>query len=74
MSPKVSAAVSFVLVFIGVFVLAGLFLMPYLPPVPTRPVSAFEMEFWTTNWIGVVLGLPIAALSARHALRGAKRG
>jgi len=67
----VSASVSFLLVFVGVFFLAGWFLMPHLPPVPDRPVSVFEGRYWIDNWIGVVLGVPIGLLSARSVLKKA---
>ncbi len=67
-----SAVVSFLFVFAGVFFLAGLFLMPYLPPVPARPVTVFEGAYWTTNWIGVLLGLILGGLSAYLTLKRAK--
>lgn len=65
----VMAAVSFLLVFVCVFVLAGWFLMPHLPPTPAEPVSAVEAGYWTTNWIGLALGLPAGLLSARGTLK-----
>ena len=65
----VSAAVSFLFVFAVVFILGGLFLMPYLPPVPSRPVGVFEPAYWTTNWAGTLLGLLLGTLSARSALK-----
>jgi Na+/phosphate symporter len=65
----VSAAGSFVFVFAGVFFLAGWFLMPYLPPVPSEPVSAFQVEYWTDNWIGAILGVLLGAISARSVLK-----
>ncbi len=67
-----SATVSFVFVFAGVFFLAGWFLMPHLPPVPDRPISAFEGEYWVDNWIGVLLGLLLGGLSARSVFKKAK--
>ncbi len=72
----ISAFISFVFVFTGVFFLAGWFLMPHLPPVPDHPVSAFESEFWKDNWIGYVLGAVFGGLSARSVLKKAakKRG
>lgn len=60
---------SFVFVFVGIFFLAGLFLMPHLPPVPDHPVSAFEAEFWKDNWIGYLLGAVIGGFSARSTLK-----
>ncbi len=69
----VSAAVSFIFVFIGVFFVSGWLLMPYLPPVPDRPIWAFEWEYWTDNWIGVLLGIVLGGLSARSVLKKAKR-
>ena len=63
------AAVSFIAVFIFAFVLGGWFLMPHLPPAPNHPVSVFELEYWTTNWAGALLGLLLGALSARSVLR-----
>ena len=65
----ISPLISFVFVFAGVFFLAGLFLMPYLPPVPDRPVSVFESAYWLDNWIGCLLGLILGGLSARSVLK-----
>ena len=71
----ISALISFAFVFVGVFFLAGWFLMPHLPPVPDHPVSAFEGEYWQDNWIGYLLGAVLGALSAWSVLRkGTKRG
>ena len=67
----VSAIISFLFVFAGIFFLAGLFLMPHLPPIPDRPVSVFEGRYWIDNWIGIVLGIPIGILSARSVLKKA---
>ena len=69
----ISAFISFAFVFAGVFFIAGLFLMPHLPPVPDHPVSAFEAEFWRDNWIGYLLGTILGALSARSVLKSAAR-
>lgn len=69
MSPKLSAAISFLVVFAIAFILGGWFLMPHLPPTPKHPVSAFELEYWTTNWAGAVLGLILGGLSARSAYK-----
>lgn len=68
---KVQAAFSFVVVFLIGFVLGGWFLMPHLPPVPERPVSVFEAEYWMTNWAGALLGIFLGALSAWSVLRKA---
>ena len=65
----VSAISSFIVVFGGVFFLAGWLLMPHLPPVPDRPVSAFEVEYWIDNWAGVVLGVIFGTISAHMALK-----
>ena len=64
-----SAIVSFVAVFAIVFVLGGLFLMPHLPPTPRHLVTVFEVEYWTTNWAGAVLGILLGGLSARSILK-----
>lgn len=64
-----SAITSFIVVFACCFVLGGWFLMPHLPPVPPRPVTVFELEYWTTNWAGALLGLALGGLSARAAYR-----
>ena len=64
-----SAIVSFVVVFILAFVLGGWFLRPHLSPVPLRPVSVFEMEYWMTNWAGALLGLLLGGLSAWLTMR-----
>lgn len=69
----VSAAGSFLFVFVCGFFLGGVVLMPYLPPVPERPVSAFEGAYWVDNWAGVLLGAGLGILSARAVLRKAKR-
>ena len=70
-----SAFISFAFVFAGVFFVAGLFLMPHLPPVPTRPVTVFEVDYWKDNWIGYLLGAILGALSARSVLKKeAKKG
>jgi len=63
------AASSFIFVFILGFFLGGWFLMPYLPPVPNHPVHAFELEYWTTNWAGAVVGVILGSLSARSVRR-----
>ena len=55
--------------FAMVFFLAGLFLMPYLPPVPARRITVFEGAYWTDNWIGLVLGLPAGIYSARKSFQ-----
>ena len=65
----VSAAVSFIVVFVLAFVLGGWFLMPHLPPVPDHPVRPWELGYWTTNWAGALLGLILGLLSARSALK-----
>ena len=70
----VSAALSFTFVFVIAFILGGLFLMPHLPPVPSRPVGVFELDFWATNWAGALLGLLLGALSARSVLKSKRRG
>ena len=68
------ACISFVVVAAIGFVLGGWFLMPYLPPVPDRPISIFETEYWTTNWAGALLGLILGGLSAWSVLRQAAKG
>ncbi len=69
----ISAFVSFAFVFLGVFFLAGWFLMPHLPPVPNHPVTVFEGEYWQSNWIGCLLGLVLGGLSARSVLKKAAK-
>jgi hypothetical protein len=64
-----SAIISFVFVFVGVFLIAGWFLMPHLPPIPDHQVSAFEMDFWKDNWIGYALGIVAGFWSARSLLK-----
>jgi len=63
------AIVSFIVVLVIGFVLGGWFLMPHLPPVPDRPVTVFEAEYWTTNWAGALLGILLGGLSAWSVLR-----
>lgn len=65
----IHAIVSFVVVFVIVFVLAGWFLMPFLPPFSDHLISAFEIDYWYTNWIGVLLGLLFGYFSARSTIR-----
>ena len=65
----VLAGFSFVFTFVCVFVASGLFLMPYLPPVPTQPVTIFESAYWSDNWIGFILGTIVGVLSARSSLK-----
>jgi hypothetical protein len=67
----ISAFISFAFVFAGVFFIAGLFLMPHLPPVPDHPVSVFESEYWKDNWSGYLLGAVFGGLSARSVLKKA---
>ncbi len=69
MMKYISATISFLFVFAGVFFLAGWFLMPYLPPVPDHPVWVFQSEFWIDNWIGYLLGAVFGALSANSVLK-----
>lgn len=69
MSPRLSAAVSFVVVFAMAFVLGGCLLMPHLPPVPDHMVTVVELEYWSTNWAGALLGLFLGGLSARSILK-----
>jgi len=64
-----SAIVSFTVVFVCIFILGGLFLMPHLPPVPDHIVTIWEAEYWKSNWAGAVLGFIIAGLSARSVLK-----
>ncbi len=60
-----SAGISFIIVFVIVFILGGWFLMPHLPPIPLRPISAYELDYWTDNGAGALLGLILAGLSYR---------
>ncbi|MCL2647931.1 MAG: hypothetical protein FWD61_13105 [Phycisphaerales bacterium] len=69
----IKATVSFVVVFILSFVLGGCFLMPHLPPVPDRPVTVFEMEYWLTNWAGALLGAVLGGLSAWQIMRSDRK-
>ncbi len=64
-----SAFVSFTFVFVVVFVLAGWFLMPHLPPVPDHRVTVFEAEYWKDNWIGYLLGALLGGMAARSSLK-----
>jgi hypothetical protein len=67
----ISASISFLFVFAGVFFLAGWFLMPHLPPVPDHPISAFEADYWKNNWVGYLLGAVLGFFSARSLLKKA---
>ena len=65
----VSAGISFIIVFVIVFILGGWFLMPHLPPIPDRLISVYELDYWTDNWAGALLGLILAGLSARSIIK-----
>lgn len=69
----VGAIGSFLFVFPFAFVLGGWFLMPYLPPVPDHPVTVFEIEYWSTNWAGAVLGIVLGGLSAWSVVRSERK-
>lgn len=69
----ISAFISFAFVFVGVFFLAGWFLMPHLPHVPDHPVSVFEAEYWKGNWAGYALGAILGGFSAWSVLSKAAR-
>ena len=43
--------------------------MPHLPPIPDRPISVYELEYWTDNWAAALLGLILAGLSARLVIK-----
>jgi hypothetical protein len=64
--------ISAIFVFIGVFFLAGWFVLPHVPPVPARPVSALELAYWTHNGIGLLLGLVAGGLAYWAARRFAR--
>jgi hypothetical protein len=64
-----TAGISFAIVFLIVFVLAGWFVLPHVPPTPAEPVSAFELSYWIDNWPGYLGGLVLGALSARATLK-----
>ena len=65
----VSAGISFIIVFVIVFILVGWFLMPHLLPIPLRPISVYQLDYWTDNWAGALLGLILAGLSARSIIK-----
>jgi len=67
------AATSFVFIFIFAFILGGYFFMPYLPPVPPRPVTVFEWEYWSTNWAGALLGVILGSLSAWSVVKQSRK-
>jgi len=73
MAPVTPAVVSFLFVFAGVFLLAGLFVHPHLPPHPSVSVTIFELWYWIDNWSGAVLGVVLGGLSARQTWRRTKR-
>jgi hypothetical protein len=61
----VSAFVSFIFVFAGVFFITGWFLMP--------PVHVFELEYCKNHWVGYLLGAVLGGLSARSVLRKGRK-
>jgi len=67
--PFISAAVSFLFVGAGVFLLAGLFILPHVPPYPCPPVSCLEGRYWYDNWPGYVLGLGLGVFVAWRTLK-----
>ena len=69
----IRATISFAVVFVLAFVLGGWFLMPHLPPTPDHPVSAFELEYWRTNWVGALLGLLLGTISAWSVVRAERK-
>src|SRR5258707_6801940 len=66
------AIISFIFVFIFAFILGGWFLMPHLPPVPDHPVHVWELEYWTTNWAGALLGIVLGTWSFRAVVDKAR--
>ena len=52
-----------IVVFLFVFFLSGWFLMPHLPPFPLQQTSIFELNYWTTNWAGAILGTIASTIS-----------
>jgi hypothetical protein len=64
-----SAGISFIIVFVIVFILGGWFLMPHLPPIPESPISVYELDYPTVNLPGALLGLILAGLSARSIIK-----
>ena len=59
-----SAGISFIIVFVIVFILGAWFLMPHLPPIPLRPISLYQLEYPTVNWAGaLLLTCPLAMLA-----------
>jgi uncharacterized membrane protein AbrB (regulator of aidB expression) len=69
----VSAGVAFFVVFACAFVLGGWFLMPHLPPTPDHFVNVFDLEYWTDNWAGALLGIALGAMSARSTFMHKRR-
>jgi len=70
----IEAATSFIAVFAIAFVLGGWYLMPHLPPFPDHVVTVFDSEYWTTNWVGCLLGIILGGLSARQIFKMRQRG
>ena len=62
-----------IVLFLFVFFLSGWFLMPHLPPVPDRPITVFEAEYWIDNWAGGLLGV-VAVLLNLRGMKPAKAG
>ena len=69
MNKLVSALLSFVVVFVCVFILSDMFLMPHLPAMPEVQVGSVA----TSNWVGIVLGAFLGWLSAKSILRTKKK-
>ena len=69
----ITALLALVVSFSIVFVLAGWFILPHVPPTPTEPVSVFEGAYWLPNWPGYVLGAIVGGLSAWASWNGGRR-
>ncbi|MEM0983415.1 MAG: hypothetical protein AAGI17_05655 [Planctomycetota bacterium] len=67
------AILSFAVVFVIAFVLAGWFILPHVPPTPSQPVSAVEGAYWLPNWAGYIAGVVLGGLSARATLKSTKK-
>jgi len=67
------AIFSFLFVFACIFFVCGFFLMPYLPPRPSQPISVFDGAYWVDNWPGYILGTIVGFLSARSSLKSSDK-
>jgi hypothetical protein len=69
MSKLVLAFIAFLLVFAGVFLVTGWYILPKLPPMPQIPDKMSNPQFWANNWASLLAGFVVAVLAAFSILK-----